>query len=301
MSRHRAAQAAKMIFGAALVYLLLDVPVQMTGFLGYGSYIGIKNFLPAVLGLLMGPYGVAGACVGCLAGAALLHTATANVVFECASIVLTGLGMWLGWHTVSKTHKIHFKRTVHYGLFFALAAALAAVCGSLSRLFLSGSAMAEVFVAYTVTSLLIGVPVLILSNGIFWIQAVLPAWCHVHADLQAVINSEEDSIGRFNDELEESALRLGISRKRLFEMQSAVEEVAVRVLAALPEARLTLRFDYDDTASLRFSYPGVRYDPLRIGKDEDDLDLIGLRLIRHRALRASYAYAGGKNYVHIVV
>lgn len=301
MSGHRAARAAKMILGTALVYLLLDVPVRLTGFLGYGSYIGIKNFLPAVLGLLMGPYGVAGACAGCLAGAAILRTAAAHAAFECAAIVLTGLGMWLGWHTVSKSHKIHFKRAVHYGLFFALTAALAAVCGALSGLFLPESAMAEVFVAYTVTSLLIGVPVLILANGIFWIQAILPAWCHVQADLQGVIDGETGSIGRFNDELEELALQQGISLKRLFELQNAVEEVSVRVLAALPEARLTLRFDYDDTASFRFSYPGTRYDPLRIGKDEDELDLIALRLIRHRALRASYAYAGGENHVHIVV
>lgn len=183
----------------------------------------------------------------------------------------------------------------------ARAGALAAACGALSGLFLPESAMAEIFIAYTVTGLLTGVPVLILANGIFWVQAVLPAWCHVQADLQGVIDGEAGSAGRFNDKLEESALRRGISRKRLFEMQNAVEEVAVRVLAALPEARLTLRFDYDDTASFRFSYPGTRYDPLRLGKDEDELDPIGLRFIRHRALRASYAYAWGRNYVHIVV
>lgn len=301
MPEHRAARAAGIVFGAALVYLLLDVPVQLTGFLGYGSYIGIKNFLPAVLGLLTGPYGVAGACTGCLAGAVILRTAPAYAAFECAAIALTGLGMWMGWHAVSKTHKIHFKRAAHYALFFALSAALAAVCGALSGLFLPDSAMTEVFIAYTVTGLLIGVPILILANGIFWIQPVLPPWCRVQAGLQGVISGEENSIGRFNDELEETALRQGISRKRLFEMQNAVEEVAVRVLAALPEAQLTLRFDYDDTASFRFSYPGTRYDPLRIGKDEDELDLIGLRLIRHRALRASYTYAGGENHVHIVV
>lgn len=301
MLGHKATRAARMVFGAALVYLLLDVPVQLTGFLGYGSYIGIKNFLPAVLGLLMGPYGVAGACAGCLTGVAILRTAPAHAAFECAAIVLTGFGMWLSWHAVSKTHKIHFKRAVHYALFLALAAAFAAACGVLSGLFLPESAMAEVFVAYTVTSLLIGAPILILANGIFWVQAVLPAWCHVSADLESVIDGAADSIGRFNDALEESALRRGISRKRLFEMQNAVEEVALRVLATLPEARLTLRFDYDDTASFRFSYPGERYDPLRIGRDEDELDLMGVRLIRHRALRASYAYTGGTNHVHIVV
>ena len=36
-----------MVFGSCLVYVILDLPVQLTGYLNFGPYVGMKNFLPA--------------------------------------------------------------------------------------------------------------------------------------------------------------------------------------------------------------------------------------------------------------
>lgn len=290
-----------MFLTAAAIYMLLDLPVQLTGFFPYGSFIGMKNFLPAILGMLLGPYGVSGACMGCAAGAMLLDTPIREAAFECCTIVIVGLTMWLGWHAGSTTCKIHFKRWVHYLKYAGLVVLSAAVCGVLSGVFLPESAMVKVFAAYTAFSLLVGIPVQILANGIFWFQAVLPPWCHVTPVVEGTIDAAPDSISLFNEALEDAAFQRKIGMKQLFEVQNCVEEVSIRVLAACPETKISLRFDYDDTSCLWFSYPGARYNPLQMRKDEDELDLMGLRLIRHRALRASYSYAGGKNHIHIVV
>ena len=58
----------------AAAYLLSDLPIQLTGFLDFGSWIGIKCFLPVTLGLFFGPWGVAGGMLGCIAAAGILHT-----------------------------------------------------------------------------------------------------------------------------------------------------------------------------------------------------------------------------------
>ena len=58
---------------------------------------------------------------------------------------------------------------------------------------------------------------------------------------------------------------------------------------------------YDDTFSVRIAYMGRKYNPLLIGADEDEMDIASLKLIKHRALRASYKYKYEENIVHIVI
>ena len=36
-------------------------------------------------------------------------------------------------------------------------------------------------------------------------------------------------------------------------------------------------------------------------KDEDEVDVMSLKLIKHRAMRAMYSYRSGENHLHIVI
>ena len=90
-------------------------------------------------------------------------------------------------------------------------------------------------------------------------------------------------------------------RKRIYEVQSCVEELAIRIFNTLPDTEIKIFVDYGDSISLKFSYMGEKYNPLHIRKDEDKLDIISLTLIKHRALRATYKYIKNENNIHIVV
>ena len=50
MNRQKIVQRAMLVIAASCVYFLADYPVQLTHFLQFGPYIGIKNFLPTTLG-----------------------------------------------------------------------------------------------------------------------------------------------------------------------------------------------------------------------------------------------------------
>ena len=89
--------------------------------------------------------------------------------------------------------------------------------------------------------------------------------------------------------------------KRICEIQSCLEELSIRIFSRLPGARLRVRVRYGEAISLRLSWEGEKHNPLRIGKDEDELDIAALKIIRHRALRASFKRVDGENRVHVVV
>ena len=84
---------------SALAYLLADLPIQLTGFLRFGSWIGVKSFLPVTLGLFFGPWGVLGGMLGCIATAGMLQTPLAEAAFECICIALTGVSSFSSDHT----------------------------------------------------------------------------------------------------------------------------------------------------------------------------------------------------------
>ena len=44
---------------------------------------------------------------------------------------------------------------------------------------------------------------------------------------------------------------------------------------------------YGSAISIRIVYGGNPYNPFKLGENEDELDIAGLKLLRHRALRAS--------------
>lgn len=285
---------------SAAAYLLADLPIQHTGFLHFGSWIGIKSFLPATLGLFFGPWGIFGGMLGCVATGAILHTPLAELAFECVCIAVIGMGMWLLWHLCSGLHRISFKRPRQYLCYAGALLGLSLVCGLISLPFLEGALWPTV-AAYTSLGLLVGLPVNIILGSMFYLEAVLPPFCTLERDVSGWIDADMSSLDRMNEQLEDCALAKKISRKRVFEVQSCIEEVILRVLAAESDARILLRVDYGDAISIRFSYAGARYNPLRTGKDEDEVDVMSLKLIKHRAMRATYSYRSCENQLHIVI
>lgn len=417
-------QRILLLLSTACVYFLADLPVQLTGFLQYNSVIGIKNFLPTTLGLLFGPYGVFGAVIGCTATAIILRTPISLMLLEWLCIILPGIGIWLLWHIGSSSPRIRFKRVSNYFRYIGILLVLYAICGGLSRFFIEGGAFWEIMVSYVSLSVLVGIPVNILFNGVLCLDLVLPptyylansadsvtiqanpsaikdllefldgisqekliatvkkveyqntleeiflriikakatGGIHVQISLTnvmsavftyegpainpmlprddddeidkaglamfrhrtlhtnylhrggmniihflttdglvAMLTSDAESLEQFNEQLEDYATALNIGRKQLFALQNCLEELYIRICKAIPDVRITIQVTYDDTFSIQLSYAQRPYNPLLIGKEEDEMDIASLKLIKHRALRASYKYKYAENLVHIVI
>lgn len=290
----------KLFLLSAGIYLLLDLPVQATDFLTFGSYIGIKNFLPTTLGLQFGLAGIFGSCLGAVVTALLLGTPFREILLECLCILVMGTGTWLLWHLGSNTHRIHFKRGINYLKYFGILVVLSAVCGVISLLFTSG-AFATIMIAHTVLGLLIGIPVNIIANGLFCFESILPPPYKLQHAVSACITADPDTLMAMNEALEELAVSKKLNLKRIFEIQNCLEELSIRILARIPEARIQVDLNYGDTISARLQYDGEKYNPLHLGKDEDELDVMGLKLVKHRALRAAYQYRGHTNHIQVVI
>lgn len=290
-----------LILGSAAGYFLLDLPVRMTGFLEFGVFIGIKNFLPATLGLLFGWYGTLGCLIGSLLASVLTVAALPELLFEETCILVIGLGMWLLWHAGVTSHSVHLKKKNDYLRYTVLTVFLSAICGVISLAFLPGGAFLTVFIAYLSMSLLVGIPVMILLTSIVCVLPVLPPWSHMTPDVSGCVHSGSGSLDCFNDLLEDYFLLHKINRKNLYGIQNCVEEVMIRILAEQPDATVIIRFYENDSFSLWFEYQGGHYNPFVAGKEEASEDRFGLQLIKHRALRASYKYRRGINQIHIVI
>lgn len=296
----RLRRAAVMALAGAALYMLADIPVQATHFLRFGSAVGIKNALPPVLGLLLGPAGTVGCAAGSIAGALVLGTLAPQMAGECLSVLVCGLGMWAGWFAKGGC-QVLLKKPAEYRKYALLLAAASAAAGAVWYA-AAGSGALALGVAYAAMGLLVDVPILILAGSIFCIEPVLPPGrVYVH-QVTGCVTAQAGSIGAFNDLLEEKLLLTKkVNMKRLFELQNVVEEVALRVLAAVPDAAVEISVDCHDTCPVCFRYRGARFDPLKMRRDEDEVDLMSLKLIRHRALRASHAYSHGENTVRVVV
>ena len=428
MNRQKIGQRAMRVIAAACVYFLADYPVQLTHFLQFGPYIGIKNFLPTTLGLLFGPYGVLGSLIGCTATSCLLSTPIMSMLLEWICIILPGLGIWILWHLVSYSHKIHFKSPSNYFRYFIIIFLLYTICGLLSYFFVEGGAYSEIMGSYISLSFLVGIPVNILFNGVLCLKPILPPtdrfspnaetitlpareasmqsmfefldgfvhknaidstqgpniqasleeifrrilkcnptsdiWLQICYDgifsavlkydgphinplvlqkdedeidqaglllflhrilnigyrhinnhnrvrfrlsdgLSALLTKAPESLEQFNEQLEEYAISQKVAkkvgRKQLFGLQNCLEELYIRICRVAPDTKITINVMYDDTFSVRIAYMGRKYNPLLIGADEDEMDIASLKLIKHRALRASYKYKYEENIVHIVI
>ena len=288
---------AQLVLLSAAAYALIDLPVGMTGLLP--ALVGLKNFLPVTLGLFFGPYGAAGGCGGCLLTALLLRRPMGDAALECVHILIMTLGMWGGWHLFSRSHWVRLKRSGHYLRYSLLVAGLSGVCGLASQV--CGGDFTTVASAYALSGLLVGIPINILLASVLCVEQVLPPWCSAKDDAVLDLEAGSEALEGANEILEETAEERGLSMKRVFEVQSCLEEFSIRVFGAAPEARVRVRVRYDDAVSLRLTWEGKKYNPLHIGKEEDEIDVAGLKIIKHRALRASFQYQGGENRVHVVI
>lgn len=104
-----------------------------------------------------------------------------------------------------------------------------------------------------------------------------------------------------NETLENSAYKHGIEMKRVLEIQSCLEELLIRILNALPDANVHVMIQFGEAISARLVYAGKKYNPFMIANGEDEIDIMSLKIIKHRALRASFSYRYGNNYVHAVI
>lgn len=278
----------RIIIISAVAYVLIDFPVLMTGILPI--HAGIKNFLPFTLGLFFGFSGVIGCCIGCALSFVSFGLGASEIFTECLQISVTGLGIWWGWYFFSGSENVSFTRARHYAVYIILTAVLSVFCFDV-----------RVSAAYFFCGLLISLPLDILLGSTLGIVPVLPGGGMVKYDASFVIDSSGESLSNANDVLEVSGEAAGAGMKQIFEIQSCIEELSIRILKALPDSNIKAAIRFGNAVSVNIKYKGSKYNPLFIGKKDGMLEIMGLKIIKHRALRASYSYRNAENLIHVVI
>ena len=273
---------------SAGVYILTDIPVAMTGFLP--SYSGIKNSLPFILGLFYGIYGITGCCIGALISGLFLNLPLKEMLLECWSIFIISTVMYYGWHSQSKTHRINFKKTTHFTRYMFLTAIASVMCLKTEYMF-----------SYFLASILIALPVNIFLGSLLYVTPIVPSWCKFLYDVEFELDSSKESFEKASETLEASAQSKGINLKRILETQSCLEELSIRIFKAIPNAMISVKIIYSDAISMNLNYNGKRYNPFVINKNEDVFDIMGLKIIKHRALQASFLYSDNNNTIHTII
>lgn len=296
-----------LIFTSAILYFVLDIMVRKTGFLHFHSYLGLKNFLPVTLALLFGIYGIIGEVIGCTMASLIMKTTAPFVIMEYICIILPGLMTWFLWHMGSYTHKIHFKWPINFFRYFAIILVSYVICGFISRWVINSEAFLDIIVWHVSLSILIGIPVDIMYSGLMCLNPILPPikengkLIKIKDDIVFTLTKDVADFGSLNEKIEEFSMERGIDMKRMLEIQSCIEEFYIRITQHKPDVVIDFRANYDVTFSVEFNYLGKKYNPLYVSKDEDEVDTMGLKLIKHRALLASYNYFYGENNVHVVL
>ena len=291
----------------ALTYFLVDYFVRVTGALQFSSCVGLKSFMPATFGILFGIYGIVGQIIGCTVSALLLSRAINLLYYEFAIIIIIGLGMWFSWHIRSITHRVHFRYVLDYIRFFILVLLFSYTSGLLSRNFTRSDIFADIIIWNVSLSILVGIPIMIIYSGLMSLDPILSPLIengkliHIVDDLREALTKDPQTFASFTEKLELLGIKERIDLKRNFEIQGLVEEIYLRIISLYDEAVIDVRANYDITFSVEFIYIGKRYNPFKNLKDEDEMSSAGLKLIKHRALLASYSYLYGENNVHVVV
>lgn len=287
----------------ALAYIILDLPVRFSTFVNdLPPYLGIKNAVSPATGIILGPWGVIGSTLGALVSGILDKTSTwTQIIYEVITIVIEGLSIWFLWHLFTPNHKVRFKKITDLLRYCLLVAALSAVSGLLSFAFVEGGDFLPVFLTHMISSILIGVPAIIIYSGIMCQPPVIPAWYTRLHDIETDIEATDESFMSLMEKVEELTTRLGLSKKRNFEVLNTIEEVYLRIRTHEPEAKVHITIDCEEALSITLAYGGEKCNPLRISAEEDLVALIGLKLIEHRAIRTSYKYVAQTNQVLIVL
>ena len=281
-------QKVIVIILSAFVYILFDAAVDLTGFLPV--YSGIKNSLPFITGLFFGLYGTLGNLIGSVISSLLTNEAADTILAEIWCVFISGTCVYYGWHILSKSHRIHFKHLKHYLRYIFLVALVSVLC-----------IKPEYMMTYFLTGIIIGLPVNILFGSLLYIEPIVPIWCELKSDAAFELENSTDSLEKVNDILQDTAVQKNINMKKIFEIQSCLEELSIRIFNAIPDAKIQIKVIYYNAISMRLFYSGEKYNPFRINKNEDVLDIMSLKIIKHRALRASFAFYKGENKIHVVM
>lgn len=270
-----------------VLYAVLDLIVQKMNFLQYESVIGLKNFLPVSAGLLWGVWGAIGTSLGCILSALILKTSLTYVCAECFCNLFIGVGIWIIWHRFVKSHYVGFNHKRHFVLYILSLAFLSLLSAYIVSFFLGQKEIMHIFASYTSMGIFVSLPIIILFSSLLHVQTVIPSKYKLMPDVNCSITSDSQSFIACNEQIEETAALKKIAISRVFELQNCIEELTIRVLKALPDTNMNVTIVYGSAISIRIVYDGNPYNPFKLGENEDELDIAGLKLLRHRALRAS--------------
>lgn len=291
----------KMALFACLIYFLLDFPIRFTEAYQFPDWVGIKSFLPFTLGLFFGPPAVAGAALGAVCTGLVCKTAVFECLTEVLCIFLAGTGCWLCWFAANRNGHIRFERFREVVIYAGIVLGLSVLCGGVSGILLGRSTVLPTVGILAVTGILVGLPVNILLGGIFCVTPLLPWYSREEGIISFMLTSQDRGADAVNESIEMEALQKKIPMKRVFEIENCLEELYIRIRRKLPEAQVTGKVELGSTISMRIWVDGAKYNPFQKEADEDEMDLISLKLLRHRALRASWSYSNGQNLIRIVV
>lgn len=290
------------------VYFLIDYLVSLTGFLKFGSFVGIKSFMPVTFGLLFGLYGVIGEILASTLSAILLRRDLYDVLIEYLIIIIPGIGAWFMWHMKSMTHKIHFRYNMDYIKYLIIIIITYLICAYIGDKLVGGNSFRDIMIWGISLSILVGIPVCIIYSGLMCLNPILPPLKDKDGKLIAIkddivynLNSDNTSLLELNEKVELLCEKNNIDMKRLFEIQSCIEELYVRIISNVPNIYIDTRVNYDIVFSIELNYISKKYNPLFTSKTDDITDIAGLKLVKHRALLASFSYFYGENNIHVVI
>ncbi|MCI2048986.1 MAG: hypothetical protein LKJ76_04610 [Lachnospiraceae bacterium] len=290
----------KFILLPAVLYFLLDTPARLSGFMNLPGFAGPKNFLPATLGLLLGPWSAAGMCLGAAASSLLAGDSLKDYSAEAFGIIVISVLFWILWY-VRASRPFCLKKGRDYLRFTAIAALLSAVSGFPGQLLLGGVTWMETMFSYFSFTLFVGVPVLILVTSVFCLHPVCPAAKETEPDIEAVIGADASNLEETNEKIGDFYTAHRMPFRQSFATQNCLEEFVVRIQGGTGGAPVTVRMYIRDSVSLEIAYLADRYNPLQRQNGETEEDLLGLLLIRQHALRASYSHSGRENHLYIVI
>lgn len=295
------------IFLTATIYFCCDYFIYKTSFLKSYSFVGIKSFIPMVAGLNFGPYGVIGELIAITISSILTGINVNFYMMECIISVVMGLGTWFLWHVQSYTHRIRFRFISNYLRYLLIAFFLSFICGIISINLVNSIAFQDIMIWNISMSILVGIPIEIIYSSLMNLDPILPPikvngrMISLKNDIEYTVDKDSQSLAAFNERLELLLEKRNENLKKVFEIQNVIEEVYLRIIKKCPNVLIDIIANSDVTFSVEFIYIAKKFNPFKITKEDDKLDVAGLNIIKHRALLAHYSYNYGLNTVHIVI
>lgn len=295
------------IFITAIIYFCCDYFVYKTSFLKCYSFVGLKSFIPMIAGLNFGPYGLIGELLAIYFKSLLLNININFLIMECIIVVVIGIGTWFLWHIQSTTHKIRLRFISNYFRYILIIVFLSLLCGIISIKIINNIAFEEILIWNISLSILVGIPIEIIYCSIMNFDPILPPIkvngkrIEIKNDVEYTVDGDVNSLSTLNEKIEDLLERRKEDLKKIFEIQNVIEELYLRIIKKYPKAVIDVIANSDITFSIEFIYIEKRYNPFTLSNDEDNLDIAGLNIIKHRALLARYSYNLGLNVVRIVI